>query len=929
MRPQSWWSVFALLFAIFVLSVSGCGRAAEPAPTFTPIPAATASPIPTPFPTVAQTQTEEPPTTPNEWVFRTGGEVFSSAALSPDSATIYFGSTDYNVYALDIASGEVIWTFETGDQVVSSPALLEWTLYIGSADGNLYALDARTGSVLWATPLGLIVAKPAVAGEIVYSGAFIVDENSGDATGAIIALSAGSGREIWRRPVNGYQISSPAIDDGVVYTGSPTGLLALNALTGDLLWEAPIGFSQSSPFLTYDMVYIGAENGNLYALDRSDGIERWRFATGGSVISSPKAAGDLVYTGSEDGNIYAVDFASGEEVWRLATNQPVISSPLIDSGVLYIGSSDGRLYAIDAASGDLEWTFAADDAVWASPVVDASRVYFGSFDRNFYALDRNGPRLVSAGLPQPTPLASQPTPLPDPVPPATSSDGELPWWNDRIFYEVFVRSFSDSDGDGIGDFQGLIDKLDYLNDGDPATTDDLGITGIWLMPIAQSPSYHGYDVTDYLTIEEDYGTNADMQRFLEEAHARGIAVIVDLVMNHTSSEHPWFLEARQPGTPRETWYIWDATPDFWQNPWGGLAWHQNVLRYYFGMFWRGMPDLNYRNGEVTDAMYDIIRFWLDDMAVDGFRLDAVRHLIEDGDIQANTPETHAWLQGFHRYVHGLNPDALTVGEIWDTTANVAPYVGDELNIAFEFDIGTAIKNALLIKNATTLTKAWGQVLAAYPEGQYAPFLTNHDQDRIMNQLRKDEDAMKAAAALYLTSPGVPFIYFGEEIGQLGIKPDEDIRRPMAWDDSPMGGFTSGEPWRALPAEHEKRNVAVQDADPGSLLNHYRDLIALRNAHPALRTGSMTLVESSSRQLFTFLRQEGDEAILVLVNVDDDPASDYTLSLAEGPLAGVSEASVLWGDGPVVAPEVNPDGGFDVYTPVPEVPSRGTLIVTLR
>ncbi|MBN1965655.1 MAG: alpha-amylase, partial [Anaerolineae bacterium] len=172
----------------------------------------------------------------------------------------------------------------------------------------------------------------------------------------------------------------------------------------------------------------------------------------------------------------------------------------------------------------------------------------------------------------------------------------LPWWNDRVFYEVFVRSFYDSDGDGIGDLRGLIERLDYLNDGDPATTDDLGITGIWLMPIAQSPSYHGYDVTDYYTIEEDYGTNADFLELMGAAHARGIVVIVDLVMNHTSSEHPWFV-ASAAGDPAYTdWYLWRDDNPGYVSPWGSPTWHlADNGRYYFGLFWSGMPDLNYMN----------------------------------------------------------------------------------------------------------------------------------------------------------------------------------------------------------------------------------------------------------------------------------------------------------------------------------------------
>ena len=495
---------------------------------------------------------------------------------------------------------------------------------------------------------------------------------------------------------------------------------------------------------------------------------------------------------------------------------------------------------------------------------------------------------------------------------------------------MFVRSFQDSDGDGIGDLNGLIDRLDYLNDGDPATTDDLGVTGIWLMPIAQSPSYHGYDTTDYFTIEEDYGTNEDFLRLLDAAHERGMVVIVDLVLNHTSSEHPWFVEARRPGTAREAWYIWDATPDFWENPWGGLAWHQDGLRYFFGMFWQGMPDLNYRNGDVTEEMYDVIRFWLEDMAVDGFRLDAIRHLIEDGEIQANTPETHTWLQGFDNYVHTLNPNALTVGEVWDSTEAVAPYVGDEVDIAFEFQLSEAIIDSLLIRNNTAIVNAWRGILAQYPEGQFAPFLTNHDQDRVMSQLRSDEAAAKVAAGLYLTSPGVPFIYYGEEIGMLGVKPDERIRTPMQWGVTADGNpaFTDGQPWEALQSDWATRTVDAQAADPNSLLNTYRALVRLRNQHPALRSGSMTLLESSSPRVVSYLRQQGDELLLVVANLDRQPVSDYALR-SDVALDDRASATIVYGEGEAIPPPIDASGGFDGYQPLPELPPRSVTVIALE
>ncbi|MCX6100050.1 MAG: alpha-amylase family glycosyl hydrolase, partial [Candidatus Bipolaricaulota bacterium] len=235
------------------------------------------------------------------------------------------------------------------------------------------------------------------------------------------------------------------------------------------------------------------------------------------------------------------------------------------------------------------------------------------------------------------------------------------WWQDAAFYEVFVRSFQDSNGDGKGDLAGLIERLDYLNDGDPATTDDLGVTALWLMPIMESPSYHGYDVIDYYKVESDYGSNADFQRLIQEAHERGIRVIVDLVLNHTSTQNPWFGASLNRASPYRSWYIWsDANPGY-AGPWGEQVWYPRGGAFYFGVFWSGMPDLNYRNPDVTSRMLDVARYWLADMGADGFRLDAVRYLIENGVAQEDTPATHFWLKGFDAVAKGWSPDAYLVG----------------------------------------------------------------------------------------------------------------------------------------------------------------------------------------------------------------------------------------------------------------------------
>jgi glycosidase len=507
----------------------------------------------------------------------------------------------------------------------------------------------------------------------------------------------------------------------------------------------------------------------------------------------------------------------------------------------------------------------------------------------------------------------------------------LPWWNDRVFYEIFVRSFKDSNGDGNGDLKGLIEKLDYLNDGDPKTTTDLGVTGLWLMPVNEAASYHGYDAVDYKQIEQDYGTNEDFKTLIAEAHKRGIAVIVDLVMNHTSNQHPWFVNST-PGSATDNYYIWQSG-DMPTNArsWDGFpVWYRQGLRYYYGIFWSGMPDLNYRNGAVTDEMFNVIRFWLDDMGADGFRLDAIRHIIEDGTQDTNTASTHQWLKNFNNFVESVNPQALTVGEAWDKTSTVAEYVNnDEVNIAFEFNLAEAILKSLTDGNNAALVGAFNEALKAYPKGQFAAFLSNHDQDRVMTALRYNPQAAKAAAALLLTQPGVPFIYYGEEIGMPGdIKPDENARTPMQWDASQGTGFTTGEAWFKVDPSYTTVNVAEEDKQPDSLFNAYRKLVHLREAHPALRSGDMQLVQSSDSQVFAFLRQDGKEKLLVVVNLSSKPVSNAALSLASGGLKGQYRAQDLLGAQKIAVLKANTAGGFDGY-PLPTLEPYQQLVVSLK
>ncbi len=520
-----------------------------------------------------------------------------------------------------------------------------------------------------------------------------------------------------------------------------------------------------------------------------------------------------------------------------------------------------------------------------------------------------------------------PTATPQPIP--TLDPAVNRWWNDAVFYEIFIRSFYDSDGDGVGDINGLIEKLDYLNDGDPDTDSDLGVTGLWLMPMMESPSYHGYDVVDYYRVDEEYGTADDFKRLIAEAHKRGIRVTIDLVINHTSKQHPWFIASDNGDPEYRDWYVWaDGDPGY-LGPWGQRVWYAGKDGYYYAVFWSGMPDLNLSNTAVTDEIYNITRFWLEEMGVDGFRMDAVRHFIENGIAQENTPATHAWLRDFHTFYKSVNPDAFTVGETWTDSQNAALYAVDENDIPFEFDLAEAYLRAAGSPVVGNLVDQAALVDASYPPNQFGIFLTNHDQNRVMSVLGDVEKA-KAAAALLLTSPGVPFIYYGEEIGMTGTKPDEDIRLPMQWNsDDERVGFTDGRPWRAPAADYPEVSVALQDDDPDSLLNVYRALIHLRNAHEALRRGDWTPAATNSNRIYAFLRQTEDETLLVVVNLSDYAVADYSLDVADGALDGAVTAVTLYGPPAETNPNINGNGGFSGYIPFAEIPPQSAAVIQLN
>jgi glycosidase len=466
--------------------------------------------------------------------------------------------------------------------------------------------------------------------------------------------------------------------------------------------------------------------------------------------------------------------------------------------------------------------------------------------------------------------------------PAAAESWQLEWARGAVFYEVFVRSFADSDGDGIGDLPGLTARLDYLNDGNPETTNDLGVDGLWLMPVFASPSYHGYDTIDYETVNPQYGTNEDLKRLCDEAHRRGMRVIVDLMINHTGRDHPWFLaSASSPRDPKRSWYVWRQDDPGWKQPWGdGNTWHERNGAYYYGIFWAGMPDLNFRTPSVREEIHRLGALWLD-RGLDGYRLDAARHIVEDGpgDAQNDTPETHAWWREFSARIRARHPEALLVGENWTDTQTIATYY-DELPANFNFPVASAIVDGVEEGDAGPIAAALREAQAAYPEDALdAPFLTNHDMVRLATQLGGDPEKLRSAAAVLLTLPGMPFLYYGEEVGLRNGpgRGDEAKRTPMPW--NPEGERL----WHPFAPGRETDNVAAQRGDPGSLLSHYRTWIAARHASPALKSGTLRLIpdDEAGPGLLAFWRvsDEGNEAVLVAHNLSGEAAHR---TLATGP-----------------------------------------------
>lgn len=445
-----------------------------------------------------------------------------------------------------------------------------------------------------------------------------------------------------------------------------------------------------------------------------------------------------------------------------------------------------------------------------------------------------------------------------------------------VYYEIFVRSFYDSDGDGVGDLNGVTAKLDYL--------EELGVGGIWLMPINSSPSYHGYDTKDYYSINPEYGTMDDLTTLLDEAHKRNIKVIMDLVVNHSSSEHPWFKDAAEdPSSPYRSWYHFvpgDEPTSSDSAAGSGSAWHSYGDSKYLGIFWGGMPDFNFDEPKVREELIAIGQFWLE-KGLDGFRLDAAKHIYGDFKSTVHKPEVqaanHAWWQEFRQGMNEVKPDAFLIGEVWDSMSVIGPYFDEALDSAFNFDLADRLLGAAAGETDPDLAYSLGRTHAFYAQasnGKFvdAPFLSNHDQNRVMTVLGGHVDHAKMAASLLLTLPGTPFLYYGEEIGMQGAKPDEYIREPMLWyaDSAGGEGQTTWQVTRHNP-DPAVISVEAQEQDEASLLQHYKKLIEWRNNEPALQNGAIAeykLAEANSK-LSLYLRITENDHVLVVHNLSGE------------------------------------------------------------
>lgn len=418
----------------------------------------------------------------------------------------------------------------------------------------------------------------------------------------------------------------------------------------------------------------------------------------------------------------------------------------------------------------------------------------------------------------------------------------------EIVYEVFVQSFRDSNDDGIGDLQGLISKLDYIK--------DLGATAVWITPIHPSPSYHKYDVTDYYGIHPDYGTMEDMDRLIVELHRRDMKLIMDLVINHTSALHPWFIESTSSDSnPYHDYYVWkdyEAVQDEINKKTTTFdsdnitQWHpgEKKKEHYYGFFWKGMPDLNFDNPKVREEIYKICTYWIE-KGVDGFRLDAARHIYPDDQLD----DTRQFWEEFTSKMKAIKPDIKIIGEVWSDPKTLSTLFKG-LPSLYNFELTKAIPDAINSGDARKFIETYSSILTAYQESNVpyedAILLCNHDMNRIRSTLHGDIQKSKLAASILLTLPGTPYIYYGEEIGMLGTKPDEHIREPFLWGDDNFQKTSWLKPIHSLPTTVQP--LSEQMEDENSIYSHYKKWIQFRKENPDIASGKVEFIPLDSHVL---------------------------------------------------------------------------------
>lgn len=436
-------------------------------------------------------------------------------------------------------------------------------------------------------------------------------------------------------------------------------------------------------------------------------------------------------------------------------------------------------------------------------------------------------------------------------------------WPKSVTYEIFVQSFADSDNDGIGDFNGMTSKLDYLQ--------DLGVEAVWLMPIHPSSTYHKYNVDDYYAVHPDYGTIEDFKKFTEEAHKRGIHVIIDLVVNHSGRENFWFKEAvKDPHIKYWDYYVWAHKDDPQVKPPAGQRrsnWYpvKGSDYLYFAHFGSNMPDLNYDNPKLRQEIFNLGKFWLTEMNVDGFRLDAARHIFPD----ERATDMHRWWEYFLQEMKRIKEDVYIVGEVWADVSIVAPYLKG-IPALFNFDMGGAIIKAVNEEKGGQLAEKHKEILDAYkgvnPDYIDNTFLTNHDQDRVLSSVNGNIGKAKVAASILLTLPGSPYIYYGEEIGMIGKKPDPFIREPFIWDAKSKDEIRTSWEKPRFSTDSTVIPLSLQMSDENSIYSHYKKLISLRNSSVALTSGDLIPVPVSNPAISVFIRSDAGQSLLVVHNL---------------------------------------------------------------